>query len=199
MARTKSRVRGKRPQRQEARKGLIVTEGIVTEPEYLSGLRQHYRLSSAAVDIIPFKVEGVGKDPLTVVQKALDLSRRQEYDWIACLVDVDEHAKLETAVKTAKEEDILLVISNLKFEVWLLWHVSGLLRVMSSHELDKAVKDYDLVVGKKGKNLNPSFPYAEHVSASRVAFQADPDLNFCRKGPKPSTAMPLLVRKILGD
>lgn len=198
MGRSQTRTRSRRVLRQEAGKGLVVTEGMVTEPEYLDGFRQFYR-SSPAVDIVPIQVTGVGKDPLAVLEKALELREKKDYDWVACLVDVDEHANLNLAIRRARQEGVLLVVSNLKFEVWLLWHTTDSRRSMNSQELDREVRKENLVVGKKGKNISPNFPYAEHSRASRNAYQADPELDFYRKGPCPSTAMPLLIKKLLGE
>ncbi|RRO80524.1 hypothetical protein CXF37_08460 [Corynebacterium bovis] len=111
--------------RQLRRRLLVVTEGTRTEIEYLDALKAFIRSRTSAPDIVS---AGVGSDPLTVVEHCIekrDKAAQKDipYDECFCLVDVDQHSTLDRARKRAKKENIHLLISNLKFEVWLRWHV----------------------------------------------------------------------------
>ncbi|MCI9887410.1 RloB domain-containing protein [Micrococcales bacterium 31B] len=91
----------------------------------MEGLNRHLRSKGATVVVKPI---AVGKDPLKVVQKCVEKrdealhSDKEDYDDCVCLVDVDEHQSLPAAIQLAEREGIQLLISNLKFEVWLRWH-----------------------------------------------------------------------------
>lgn len=143
---------------------------------------------------------GVGKDPLKVVEKCIELRERaadteKAYDACACLVDVDQHASLNDACVLAQNEQILLLVSNLKFEMWLRWHAEDRRSVLSSSQLDRRVAELCLV---QGKSLPAGFPIEKVDEASRVAKAADPQLCACRRGPNPSSAMPVLIDLLRG-
>ncbi|MDO5080018.1 RloB family protein [Buchananella hordeovulneris] len=186
-------LRGKRRRRIEKRRILVVTEGMVTEPDYLEKLQQELR--DATVFLI---VKPVGRDPLTVVRKAEELAAAAEkkgkgYDAVYCLVDVDRHEKLAVALKRADRLGIHVLVSNLKFEVWLLWHVSDRVTEMNSTELDREMKNHGLL---EEKRLSSTFRIGGYDEACRRARQADPDYAAGRVGPNPSTALPVLIEKM---
>ena len=186
------RRRGPRPRRQEARRILVVTEGTVTEPQYVEGLNNYLRSKGSTTTVHPVKV---GKDPLRVVDKCIayrdDAQRKdQGFDECVCLVDVDEHGTLKEAIELARCERIFLIISHLKFEVWLRWHKEEHRSALTSTQLDKRMEELGLVTRKK---ISHSFPYDKVGFACKIARLADPDLAPGRIGPNPSTAMPLLV------
>ena len=112
MSRRKSR------RRSERRRGLVVTEGIVTEPQYLDLLKQKMPRDIAFFDVCP-----EGTDPLRVVKRAVNKQKMSDYDWIVCLVDCDEHRTFDEAFKLAEKHGIQVLVSNPCFEVWLLWHI----------------------------------------------------------------------------
>ena len=58
-----------RPTRSLKCRGLVVTEGTVTEKQYIETLVQHLRQSSAVVSVTSV---GVGKDPVEVVKKCIE-------------------------------------------------------------------------------------------------------------------------------
>lgn len=180
------------PKRRLARRVLVVTEGTCTEPQYVERLGSYLRSKGATVLV---RHVAVGKDPLKVVQKCIeqrdtDGERGKGYDDCVCLVDVDNHASLPAAIQLAKQQSILLLISNLKFEVWLRWHAESKRSALSSKQLDKTVAQLKLV---QGKQLSPKFPIENVDDACVIARQADPDLRAGRQGPDPSTALPVLV------
>lgn len=186
-----------RPHRQPARRILVVTEGTRTEPQYVEGLNRYLRSKGATAIVKPVSV---GKDPLKVVQKCVE--KRSEaaqndkgYDDCVCLVDVDEHQTLSAAVQLAEREEIRLLISNLKFEAWLRWHAEDKRSALSSAQLDELVTRLGLV---KGKMLSQSFPFHQVHDACKTARAIDPEMRPGRKGPDPSSSMPILVGLMQG-
>lgn len=187
----------KRPQRQPVRRILVVTEGLRTEPLYVEGLNRHLRSKGATAVVNPVKV---GKDPLKVVEKCIEKREAaarndKDYDVCVCLVDVDQHASLTAAAQLAQEENIQLLVSNLKFETWLRWHVEDKRSALWSAQLDHLAADLGLVTGKA---LSPRFPFDAVQSACKIARSVDPGMKPGRKGPNPSSALPILVDLMRG-
>ncbi|MEA5154358.1 RloB family protein [Raineyella sp.] len=195
-ARTQSR-RTSRPKRQPARRILVVTEGTRTEPQYVEGLNRYLRNAGATAVV---KAVAVGKDPMKVVRKCIEIrdkaaSNEKDYDVCVCLVDVDQHDALPAACQLAARESILLLVSNLKFEAWLRWHVEDKRSTLSTTQLDELTEKLGLVTKKM---LAPTFPFHAVHSACEIARRADPELESGRIGPDPSSAMPILVDLMLG-
>lgn len=187
-----ARNRQRRPRRKLKTRGLVVTEGQVTEKQYVERLQQHLRSQSVDVSV---KAIGAGGDPKDVVERCINLRDEAErrgkgYDWCVCLVDRDQHTTLTSAAQSAARRGIKLLVSNLKFEVWLLWHVSDRKAALNSSQLDRQIKSRHLL---DGKHLTNRFPIASFSHAVNVAELADPDLQAGRVGPDPSTAMPILI------
>ena len=88
-----------------------------------------------------------------------------------------------------------MIVSNPKFEIWLLWHVDDRRGHMTGVELDRKLGKAGLL---DGKHLTRTFPVGEYSRAAQRARQADPDLIPGRRGPNPSTAMPVLIDMITG-
>lgn len=194
---TRQRRRRGRPHRQTARRILVVTEGARTEPQYVEGLDRYLRSKGATTHVKPVPV---GKDPLKVVQRCIekrDEAARKDkgYDECVCLVDVDEHQTLPAAIQLAQREGIQLLISNLKFEVWLRWHAEDKRSAQTSTQLDELVTKLGLV---NGKILSQSFPFHRVDKACETAQVADPEMCPGRKGPDPSSALPILVHLMQG-
>lgn len=178
------------PTRTTLSRELVVTEGLVTERQYLESLIQELPSSAATVEVKP-----VGGDPLQVLRKSQELqtaaaAKGKPYDWACCVVDVDEHSTLDACIETAREAGIHVVISNVKFEIWLLWHAMDKRGAQTTRELDQLVKKHSLMVGK---HLAPRFPIANYPQAVKIAHQTDADLADRRRGPNPSSAMPILI------
>ncbi|MDK8511782.1 RloB family protein [Corynebacterium bovis] len=181
--------------RQLRRRLLVVTEGTRTEIEYLDALKAFIRSRTSAPDIVS---TGVGSDPLTVVEHCIekrDKAAQKEipYDECFCLVDVDQHSTLDRARERAQEEKIRLLISNLKFEVWLRWHVEDKRPPSTSKQLDRDLQQLGLI---KGKHLSATFPISGVTEACATARRADPNLAACRIGPDPSSALPVLIDRL---
>lgn len=195
MAARQDRSRPRRRAQELRPRLLIATEGKVTEPQYLEALRQ----------LDPFratvsKIVGVGKDPESVVKRCIaerDAAAQggDPFQLSVCLVDADSHARLGQACQLARTQGIFVLISNVKFEVWLRWHVASGSAPLTSDQLDRFMSTQGLT---RGKHLAPQFPAAYFKNASAEARQADPNMAPGRLGRNPSTALPLLVEWMSG-
>ncbi|MDO5067736.1 MAG: RloB family protein [Propionibacteriaceae bacterium] len=176
----------KRAERAERRRGLVVTEGVVTEPQYL------HRLKQAMPRSVPFfEVYGEGTDPLRVVKRALKEQKKSDYDWVVCLVDRDEHRTLDEAFKLAEKHGIQVLVSNPCFDVWLLWHLEDYTRHSDSKKLQAKLKD---LKATKEKHLASSFPVAQYREAYARARRSEAN----QIGPNPSSGMPVLLDLLEG-
>ncbi|MFJ3958188.1 RloB family protein [Arthrobacter sp. NPDC090010] len=190
--------RSSRPARELVRRILVVTEGMLTERQYVEGLNSFLRSKGATAVV---KSVPVGKDPLKVVQKCVEkrdeaAKSGKEYEFCVCLVDVDQHDALPAACQLAASESIVLLISNLKFEVWLRWHAENKRSAMTSSQLDELTNRLGLV---KNKSLSSGFPFHAVHGACKVARTSDPGMEAGRVGPDPSSAMPILVDLMLAS
>jgi hypothetical protein len=135
---------------------LLVCEGSVTEPSYFKALRDHLELTSTFVEIVPGNI--CGSHPKSIVDYAK--SRKPEFEIddeaiegknIWCVFDRDEHAKIDDALKKAKDNDFGIAFSNPCFELWYLLHFE----FQSAHiERNKATKKIDKKDRLKGYTKN---------------------------------------------
>jgi hypothetical protein len=105
---------------------LIVCEGAKTEPNYLTELRDAYRINTANIDICG---DECGSDPRSVVNYAIRKFRAdQDYDRVYCVIDRDKHTTFDEAIdklrqtKLGKGVTFAAIISVPCFELWLLLH-----------------------------------------------------------------------------
>ena len=180
----------RRPKRALRKRGLVVTEGTCTEPQYVDMLKRH--LGGGQVSV---KTVGVGQSPMRVLSRArkeMKQAKRnsEPFDWCCLLLDVDQHTDIDECLREASQDGIKVLVSNLKFEVWLVWHVTDLTSVEGTRELDRRVGKEGIM---SGKHLHPRFPIHNHLQAAERARRADPCLAAGRVGPNPSSAMPWLI------
>ena len=133
---------------------LIVTEGRVTEPEYLNGFVKAAQNPRVQIKV----VEGAGV-PMTIVRKAKDEKQEAEerakhkdddnerYDEVWCVFDVDDHPNIPAAKQMAIANDLRLAVSNPCIELWLWLHFADQPGARRRDELRKMMKkhiaDYD--------------------------------------------------------
>lgn len=108
-------------------KVLIVCEGEKTEPNYFNGLKDHYGLNSANVEVCG----ECDSDPLSVVEFAKGRYREEKnagdpFDRVYCVFDKDTHASYQAAVddinRAVPKETFFAITSVPCFEYWLLLH-----------------------------------------------------------------------------
>jgi len=101
--------------REPLQRFLIVCEGEKTEPAYFDGFR---------VPSVTIEIAGLGKDPLTLVEQAIDRRRKRRYDQIWCVFDRDDVSveRFNQALDLARRRRIKVAYSNQAFELWYLLH-----------------------------------------------------------------------------
>ncbi len=106
-------------------KVLIVCEGKKTEPHYFHGLRNHYGLNTANVQVCG----ECGSDPNSVLSFAKQRYREEKdagdaFDKVFCVFDKDAHTNYDGALKaiaTAQPRNNFVAINSVPcFEYWLL-------------------------------------------------------------------------------
>lgn len=185
----------RRRARAEQKRVLIVTEGEVTEVQYIQGLLQHLR--RGGVSVRPATTKGVGRDPLRVFKEAERALSADEdgFDSIWIVVDVDDHVGLDECLQKSAAAGYMAVVSNPCFEVWLLWHFEDMNAHQSRTWLRRRLRD----LGQDGKAIMPSFPFRQHGEASARADASERKVEICARGPNPSCGMPHLVAHIRRD
>lgn len=100
---------------EQRKRFLIVCEGEKTEPNYFRA----FRVPGRVVD-----VEGIGGDPMTVVDEALRLRRNGEYEQVWCVFDRDSFAvnRFVGAITRAQAKGMQVAYTNEAFELWYLLH-----------------------------------------------------------------------------
>jgi hypothetical protein len=111
------------PKREPYDRVLIVCEGAKTEPLYFNELKDHFRLSTANISVMPAS----GSDPLSIVRTAKHMEaaakrERNPYNRIYCVFDRDEHANFAQACEQIAAARLHAARSWPCFELWLLLH-----------------------------------------------------------------------------
>ena len=125
MTRPSTRRPRRRVAQQDTRRVIrVLTEGEITEPEYLTAWtrynRRHVRLD----------ISDRGMTPKTLVSRAREHVRKNrpmkrrapDYDEIWCVFDIDEHPDVPQAIEEARQGGIEIAVSNPCFELWLVLH-----------------------------------------------------------------------------
>jgi hypothetical protein len=193
-----------RPFRDPKPRILVVSEGKITEPEYLRGFANACRNPRVDIEIAP--EHGV---PRTVVEVARD--RKKEamedaarerddnlaYDSVWGVFDVDEHPRLGEAKEMARDNDIRLAVSNPCVELWLLLHFRdnpGMQdRARVKAMLAEHVAGYD-------KHVDYTSYSAGYSQAVRRAKRMDEDAAEANEpGRNPTTGVYELTESIRGE
>lgn len=176
---------------------LLIVEGSANKSEqsYFELLARELRSAKAVVDVkvIPGKGE-----PSKLLKRCLTEKDRNgdRYDYYCLVVDVDEHASLPNVLKQAERNGINVVVTNPKFELWLLLHVTDVNTQLSTSQIDKLMSELNLTAGKRGKELARKFPVRNYQEACQRGYNLWKNLAPGKIGPNPSTAIPWLVTAI---
>jgi RloB-like protein len=134
----------KRPSRPQAnaipkKRILVFTEGLATEPIYLTYL---HRLHRERISIVIDPRHG---SPLTLVESAVaerkHLQREERrgrgtgYDEYWCVFDVDEHLGLNAALELASSNGVSIALSNPCIELWFVLHSADQTAHIDRHEV----------------------------------------------------------------
>lgn len=96
---------------------LIVCEGAKTEPNYFRSFRVNR-------EVFEVDIHGFGRNTLSLVEKAVELKAKNDYDQVWCVFDRDSFPAriFNAAFEKAKHEGIKIAYSNEAFELWYLLH-----------------------------------------------------------------------------
>lgn len=192
MSRKRKVGRGYQPRRVDVRKPrqrfLIACEGEKTEPAYFEGFR------------VPGRIMGLGKDPLTLVERAYIESQRDDYDQVWCVFDRDEvlPERFNRAFTQAQQWGMKIAYSNQAFELWFLLHF---------HYCDTALSRSDYIE-RLSRQLNRPYTKSDRTifdmlyprikeainNAERLLAEYDPSRP---AEDDPSTTVHLLVQELM--
>ena len=178
---------------------LLVCEGKETEPNYFEGLIADERLPSVKV-----KIEPAAGNTLSVVQRAVELKKVDNFDEAWAIFDKDDHpsSRFNDAFQLAAQERICIAYSNEAFELWFLLHfnllTSALHRDMFFSKLNGYIsggykKNDKHIFSKLKKHTNIAIKNAEKLIENHM----DQNGNLNPLKDNPSTSVHELVRKLI--
>ncbi|MFN9623343.1 MAG: RloB family protein [Cyanobacteriota bacterium] len=176
---------------------LVVSEGPVTERQYVEGLGQF--IGNTGVRVVFSRQHGV---PRTIVEAAKDECQKwravhsEEYDEVWCLFDRDSHPQFEASIQIARDRRYHLAVSNPCIELWLWLHHRQSPGARTHTEMQKLLKDQ--VDAGYDKHIRQDFYFPNLKAAVAAAFQLDKQAIEDREPPfsNPSTSMYKLVLSI---
>lgn len=123
---------------------LIVCEGKKTEPSYFS----QFKLATATIKPI-----GEGNNTLSLVNSAIVLSQKGNYEQIWCVFDKDDFSNnnFNNAILIAESNNFGVAYSNQAFEYWLILHFDD----HQGGSMDR--KDYNSKINKLLKPFNLNY------------------------------------------
>lgn len=126
---------------------LVLTEGSVSEKEYLEWFIDWCRNGLVEVRFGPNQAtpKTLVDEAVATIREARRNARRERdshlaFDEVWCAYDVDEHPFLAEARDKALANDVRLAVSNPCFEVWLLLHLREPTGCMNRQEMQKAFR-----------------------------------------------------------
>ena len=183
---------------------LVLTEGEVTEPEYLDGFAR-----AATNPRVHIEVVGGAGVPKTIVESAKERKRGAEkrarrekddnlcYDEVWCVFDVDEHPNIPDAKQMARDNGIELAMSTPCFELWLCLHFADSPGMQHRHRLQSRMKEY---IPGYDKHVDYSDYAAGYDEAVKRASRLDKDAKAANEeGRNPTTGVWRLTESIRSD
>lgn len=118
---------------------LIVCEGTKTEPNYFEAFK---RLNHGTT-VYDIEVKGLGANTTSVVDKAIDLKSKGNYDRVWAVFDKDSFSddKFNGAIIKAEKNGICCAWSNEAFELWYLYHFVNRTTGMGRTDYKTAISD----------------------------------------------------------
>ncbi|MEE9383279.1 MAG: RloB family protein [Nannocystaceae bacterium] len=162
---------------------MVVCEGKVTEPTYISGFTRECRTTLVQVEIsnrhgVPRALVETAKE---LMRAAKEQAHREKddnclYNEVWCLPDVDDHPKLDEARQMAHDNGIEFVASNPCFELWLLLHFQDNPGMQHRDDLKRMMRKHIAGYDKhfEFRDLAPLYEDAKD-RAQRMQRQADED------------------------
>lgn len=189
---------------------LIVCEGTKTEPNYFEAFAEKRQ----GVIVYDIEVKGLGSGTKDVVEKAIYLKGKNDYDRVWAVFDKDEFPAKDfnEAISLGQKNGIEVAWSNEAFELWYLYHFQNVTTGVSR-------KDYETKISaavnasskyksrekyKYAKNNPDNFKimttYGSMESALRYAETKRGEYTDSRyANHNPCTTVYRLVRQLLGQ
>ena len=188
---------------------LIVCEGTKTEPNYFEALAEKQQ----GVIVYDIEVKGLGRGTRGVVEKAIELKNKNNYDRVWAVFDKDDFPAKDfnEAIALGDKNGIEVAWSNEAFELWYLYHfqnvATGVPRKDYEEKISAAVnaspkfklkKKYKYVK-KDSNNYEIMTTYGSMESALRYAEAKHLEYTDTRyANQNPCTTVYRLVRQLLG-
>jgi hypothetical protein len=181
---------------------LICSEGEVTEPSYLNGLKAELRIRLVHIEVVP-----AGSNPKTLVDYAVERKREAErqarkqkddnlkYDEVWCVFDVDVHEYLPEAKQKAEANKINVAISNPCFELWLLLHFEDQRAHIERRDVQSLCRDH-MPGYVKEVPFERVFPFYGEAVQRAEALEHWQETRGCA-GENPSTGVHRLTERIM--
>lgn len=194
----------KRKNQEQNPRFLIVSEGEVTEQQYLNAVKRSRRILSADFKFVP----PGPTSPVEIVTKARDLrdkaAREDPFDFVWCVFDVeakvDQRARprLAEAIEMARLNRISIAVSNPCIELWILLHSENWQAWIASQACQHRCAELELVHKKhilKPDELFTCYDFAREC-AINLDLKHDRDGTIEVKDRNPSSGVYRLVDAI---
>lgn len=127
---------------------LIVCEGTKTEPNYFEAFAEKQQ----GVIVYDIEVKGLGRGTKDVVEKAIDLKNKNNYDRVWAVFDRDEFPAKDfnEAIAMGQKNSIEVAWSNEAFELWYLYHFQNVITGVSRKDYEEKIST---AVFEEAKNV----------------------------------------------
>ena len=188
---------------------LVVCEGTKTEPNYFEAFAKKQQ----GIIVYDVEVRGLGRGTKDVVEKAIDLKNKNNYDRVWAVFDKDDFPAKDfnEAIEMGKNNGVEVAWSNEAFELWYLYHfqnvTTGISRKQYEEKISAAVNASPLYKSKKKyayakkdpKNYEIMTTYGSMDSALRFAEKKHLEYDDTRYAVQnPCTTVYQLVKQLLG-
>lgn len=116
---------------------LIVCEGTKTEPNYFEAFAEKQQ----GVIVYDIEVKGLGRGTKGVVEKAIELKNKNNYDRVWAVFDKDEFPAKDfnEAILMGQNNGIEIAWSNEAFELWYLYHFQNVTTCVSRKHYEEKI------------------------------------------------------------
>lgn len=116
---------------------LIVCEGTKTEPNYFEAFAEKQQ----GVIVYDIEVKGLGRGTKGVVEKAIELKNKNNYDRVWAVFDKDEFLAKDfnEAILMGQNNGIEIAWSNEAFELWYLYHFQNVTTGVSRKHYEEKI------------------------------------------------------------
>lgn len=188
---------------------LIVCEGTKTEPNYFEAFAEKQQ----GVIVYDIEVKGLGRGTKDVVDKAINLKNKNNYDRVWAVFDKDEFPAKDfnDAISLGNQNGIEVAWSNEAFELWYLYHfhnvTTGVSRKQYEEKISGAVNSSPKYKSKKRYNYTKKDPnnfeimttYGSMDTAIKYAEAKHQEYTDSRyANHNPCTTVYRLVRQLIG-